>query len=325
MKISVIVPVYNSEKYLPKCIESVVNQTYNNWELILVDDGSADRSSSIADNAAQRDNRIKVIHQQNAGPGEARNQGIDAANGDYVVFLDSDDYIEKDYFKLLVPKAESHDIVFIDVNQVAPDGRLIKEEKMSQYSSWTMNRLLRSQMTGKVCWGGVRKAVRIGLLKDNNIRYTKHTVGEEALYSFRILHAAKLITFLDDKSVYTYVNHESSQSKIEMDDPWGGVVDTLRSYLKMNGLYGEYANTVNAFNATATVVSLDRIARKYEGKERKAKAKECVQKFQSSYERNAGCDTASMSMKAKVFVPFLRLGVYWPVLWGSKLRRLIAE
>lgn len=171
----------------------------------------------------------------------------------------------------------------------------------------------------------MRKTVRLGLLKDNNIRYTTHNVGEEALYSFRILHAAESIAFLDVKPVYSYVNHENSQSKIEMDDPWGGVVETIRCYLKEHGLYGEYSNTVNAFDATATVVSIDRIAKKYEGKERNARAKERVQRFKSSYDKNAGCDTSSMSMKAKVFVPFLKLGSYWPVLWGSKLKRLIAE
>ncbi len=105
MKISVIVPVYNAEEYLKNCIMSVVRQTYDNWELILVDDGSSDGSLSIADLAAEKDERIRVIHQKNAGPGAARNRGIKEALGDYVVFLDSDDYIDKNYFQLLVPKA----------------------------------------------------------------------------------------------------------------------------------------------------------------------------------------------------------------------------
>lgn len=154
VKISVIVPVYNAEKYLAKCIESVENQTFSNWELVLIDDGSVDSSGIIADNAAQRDKRIRVIHQKNAGPGEARNRGIEVATGDHVVFLDSDDYIDKDYFELLAPKAENNDVVFIDINQVSPHGELIKEEKMSNYRTWTKERILRSQMTGKIFWGG---------------------------------------------------------------------------------------------------------------------------------------------------------------------------
>ncbi|GFI43477.1 putative glycosyltransferase EpsH [Lachnospiraceae bacterium] len=154
MKISVIVPVYNAEEYLKNCIMSVVRQTYGNWELILVDDGSSDGSLSIADLAAEKDERIRVIHQKNAGPGAARNRGIKEASGDYVVFLDSDDYIDKNYFQLLVPKARINDVVFIDVCQIDGKGKLLKEEKMSQYKTWTKDRLIRSQMTGKVQWGG---------------------------------------------------------------------------------------------------------------------------------------------------------------------------
>lgn len=154
MKISVIVPVYNTEEYLKNCIMSVVRQTYDNWELILVDDGSSDGSLSIADLAAEKDERIRVIHQKNAGPGAARNRGIEEALGDYVVFLDSDDYIDKNYFQLLVPKARINDVVFIDVCQIDGKGKLLKEEKMSQYKTWTKDRLIRSQMTGKVQWGG---------------------------------------------------------------------------------------------------------------------------------------------------------------------------
>ncbi len=154
MKISVIVPVYNAEEYLKKCIISVVRQTYGNWELILVDDGSSDGSLDIATQAAEKDARIRVIHQKNAGPGAARNRGIKEASGDYVVFLDSDDYIDKNYFQLLVLKARINDVVFIDVCQIDGKGKLLKEEKMSQYKTWTKDRLIRSQMTGKVQWGG---------------------------------------------------------------------------------------------------------------------------------------------------------------------------
>ena len=98
MKFSVIVPVFNAEKYLQKCVSSVIDQRYKDWELILVDDGSRDRSPSIIDDYAKQDNRVISIHQQNAGPGIARNNGLQYATGDYVVFLDSDDYIDPDYF-----------------------------------------------------------------------------------------------------------------------------------------------------------------------------------------------------------------------------------
>lgn len=94
--ISVIVPVYNVEKYLNRCINSIVNQTYKNIEIILVDDGSEDKSGLVCDNYAAENSNIKVIHKENAGLGYARNSGLEIATGKYVVFVDSDDYIEQD-------------------------------------------------------------------------------------------------------------------------------------------------------------------------------------------------------------------------------------
>ena len=96
MKISVIVPVYNAERYLPRCIESILSQTYSDWQLVLVDDGSKDMSLKMCMSFAQKDKRILVIHQENAGAGAARNTGLSRAQGDYIVFIDSDDYVDKD-------------------------------------------------------------------------------------------------------------------------------------------------------------------------------------------------------------------------------------
>ena len=90
-KVSVIIPVYNVEKYLQKCLDSVINQTYKNLEIICVDDGSPDNSGGILDAYAQNDSRIIVIHQENAGVSAARNRGLDAATGEYIAFVDSDD------------------------------------------------------------------------------------------------------------------------------------------------------------------------------------------------------------------------------------------
>lgn len=100
--ISVIVPVYNVEKYLDVCIESIVTQTYQNLEIILVDDGSKDHSPEICDEWGTKDNRIKVIHKANGGASSARNMGLDVAKGDYIGFVDSDDYIEPNYYEFLL-------------------------------------------------------------------------------------------------------------------------------------------------------------------------------------------------------------------------------
>ena len=99
--ISIIVPIYNVEKYLPKCIESILNQTFKEFELILVDDGSPDNSGSICDEYSKKDERIKVIHKENGGVSSARNVGLGSALGEYIGFVDPDDYINEDMFEVL--------------------------------------------------------------------------------------------------------------------------------------------------------------------------------------------------------------------------------
>ena len=96
--ISVIVPVYKVEKYIHKCVDSIINQTYKNLEIILVDDGSPDECGKICDEYAEKDNRIIVIHQKNSGQCVARNMGLKKMSGEYVAFVDSDDYLEKRLF-----------------------------------------------------------------------------------------------------------------------------------------------------------------------------------------------------------------------------------
>ncbi len=112
--LSVIIPIYKVEKYLDRCINSVVRQTYNNIEIILVDDGSPDNCPKMCDSWAEKDSRIKVIHKQNAGLGFARNSGLEIATGDYIAFIDSDDYVDLDMYETLISKSLKHnaDIVY---------------------------------------------------------------------------------------------------------------------------------------------------------------------------------------------------------------------
>lgn len=121
--ISIIVPVYNIEDYLPQCIDSLLAQSYVNIELLLVDDGSTDGSGRIADSYAKRDHRVRVFHQPNGGISSARNTGLDAMHGDYVMFVDGDDFVEMDYCKTALELALEHqvDIVAFGFNKYWPD------------------------------------------------------------------------------------------------------------------------------------------------------------------------------------------------------------
>ena len=107
--ISVIVPVYNVEKYLSRCVDSILHQTYKDFELILVDDGSSDKCPQICDDYAQYDQRVRVIHKENGGLSDARNVGTEAAKGEYLIFIDSDDWIRQDSLEVLVSAAEKYD------------------------------------------------------------------------------------------------------------------------------------------------------------------------------------------------------------------------
>ena len=116
-KISIIVPVYNLEKYLPRCLNSVCNQTYKNLEIILVDDGSTDKSSDICDNWAKKDSRIIVIHKKNGGVSSARNAGIKKATGEYIHFVDGDDWLELNCYEKIVERDMTKMLLVLDFSR----------------------------------------------------------------------------------------------------------------------------------------------------------------------------------------------------------------
>ena len=106
IKVSIILPIYNVEKYLDRCVDSLLNQTLKDIEIIMVDDGSPDNCPQMCDEYAKKDRRVKVVHKKNGGLGFARNSGLDIANGEYVAFVDSDDYVGLDMYKTLYDRAE---------------------------------------------------------------------------------------------------------------------------------------------------------------------------------------------------------------------------
>ena len=124
--ISVIIPVYNAASFVGRCIKSVLSQTYCDWQMILVDDGSKDNSLEICQIYAASDSRLQIIHQENAGAGAARNAGLAKAIGKYIVFIDSDDYVDKEYFSLLANHDE--DVVFIDVEAIDENCKVVRKE-----------------------------------------------------------------------------------------------------------------------------------------------------------------------------------------------------
>ena len=317
MILSAIVPVYNAEKSIKRCLDSVLAQTYADWELIAVDDGSTDRSLSILNAYAQHDSRIKVLHQSNSGAGMARNAGIDEARGDYLVFIDSDDYIEKDYFQLL--STHRQDVVFIDVNRRNEAGKRLCVERMTASAGKGKDQILREQMTGKFPWGGVRKAVSKAMLDRYSIRYSNHSVGEEAIYSFQAIYYANTISFIDIP-VYNYCVHQGSLSQTHTDDPWGAASLFLKDQLTELGLYKQYADTINAFILTACIISVDRIMQKYSKREGINKAKQRIQEMKAELDTANRIDYKHMSHKARLLAPFVLSGWVSPFYYIEKCK-----
>ena len=140
--ISVIVPIYNVEEYLPACIESILNQTYRDLEILLIDDGSTDNSGKICDEYAEKDKRCIVIHQQNKGLSGARNTGLDNAKGEYISFIDGDDYIHPQMLEILYEALLKGDYDF----SMALYKEVYAKEQIQLISSYSFNEICRDQL-----------------------------------------------------------------------------------------------------------------------------------------------------------------------------------
>lgn len=205
--VSIIVPIYNVEKYLNRCIITLVNQSFKNIEIILVDDGSPDNCSSICDSWIKKDTRIKVIHKENGGLSDARNAGIKIAKGDYLCFVDSDDYVHKDYIKVLFELCQKYDsdISVCRNYKVTGDEDYNKElPKGNDFTSNSEDFIYKKKHFYCVAWGKLYKRKIF-----NNIRYPKGKIHEDVAVIYKILYEAKKIAFTDLKLYYYFVNPKS--------------------------------------------------------------------------------------------------------------------
>lgn len=190
--ISVVIPVYNVEDYLTECVNSVLAQTYTDWEAILVDDGATDSSGTMCDEYAAKDPRIRVIHQKNGGLSAARNTGLKAARGEYVYFLDSDDYIESQTLTLLAEKATEAcaDMVFFDgfvfFDGCEEDESVFRYTRKASYSPQSGRQMLLELLKNDE----YRTAVPLMLFRTN------YLLENELWFLEGIIHEDELFTFL---------------------------------------------------------------------------------------------------------------------------------
>lgn len=211
-KISVIVPVYNVEAYLERCVESILQQTYAHFELILINDGSTDSSGQICDHLASQYENIKVHHIENAGVSNARNMGIQLATGSWVTFIDSDDFVTQDYLATLASAVEGLNVGFVIAplhhikNGIVTDLPPHSGKTELWSTEETMKELL---MTTRTSFFPVAKLFKRDLLADEKFN-TNYHLAEDALFLTELLLKTRCSSVFIDKPVYYYDHREGS-------------------------------------------------------------------------------------------------------------------
>ena len=204
--ISVIVPVYNVEKYFPRCIESILNQSYKNLEIILVNDGSTDSSGKICDEYAADDKRIYVIHKENGGQSTARNAALDLAKGEYITFVDSDDYINTDFVKIMYETIIKFNADIVQCGYIRgtentfPDIRINDSCKVID-----INTALSTSIYDVIVCAKLYKRKVIG-----TIRFPKGKVHEDEAVYYKFAYNSKKICILENKMYYYYMSPNST-------------------------------------------------------------------------------------------------------------------
>ncbi len=225
--ISVIVPVYNVEKYLDRCVESIVNQTYQNLEIILVDDGSPDNCPAMCDEWAKKDSRIVVIHKENGGLSDARNAGLDVFNGQWVLFFDSDDTVDLQIIKLLYQAVTKNDVklAVCGMNVCYDDGRKcafnIKVNGNTIKADEYLEHFYDFRGSFIVAWN---KLFHRSLF--NEFRFKKGIIFEDAELIYKIAFLAGEVSIVD-KPLYNYFQTPDSLSRSSFNQKKLSIVDTL--------------------------------------------------------------------------------------------------
>ena len=251
-KISIIIPVYNNEKYIEECINSVINQTYQNWELILIDDGSNDSSLSLCEKY-KNDIRVKIIQQKNSGVSVARNNGIKEATGKYITFIDSDDFVENDYCSLLISfMRDDVSMVVLGLKKLKLDGTemILPHRLESRYYSFF-------ELEGKIIDDGTasgftlhspcsilyRKEVieKNSLIFNSNIKY-----NEDGLFNTLYFVSAKKSVYIN-YNIAPYTYRENCYSATHTIDLLSNIYENNRMLVeenlsKIGGIYLSYEN-----------------------------------------------------------------------------------
>jgi len=235
--ISVIIPCYNTEKYLKKCLDSIINQSYKNIEVILIDDGSTDNTGEICDEYSKVDNRIKVFHIKNCGVSHARNLGIKKARGYYVTFIDSDDYIDETMYEEMIATTSNNkpDIISSGIHYETENGIIFCSTSNNGKKIYEFNKKeafynIFNRYLGANVWN---KLFKKSLIIDNNLFFSENIYsGEDLLFVCQTVNLSNLISHLN-KDFYHYIKRDTSVTNGKFNKKLLTIIDAYKEIDKI--------------------------------------------------------------------------------------------
>lgn len=251
--ISVIVPVYNVEKYLDRCLKSILNQTYKNLEIILVDDGSKDSSGHICDEYAKKDNRVRVVHKKNGGLSSARNAGLRVATGKFVGFIDSDDDIELDMYEKMLNIMQKYDVDFVmaDYLRIFNSGSNFKKTIDIDNGYYDKNKIVSDIFPQLIMRGDIEYGPLLSVwhclyntkfLRDNNIYFDEQVRwSEDNIFSSFVGYKASSFYYMKDQYLYHYYENAGSITTSYKKGAWN-------VYMTMNQHLHDYFDNISEYD-----------------------------------------------------------------------------
>lgn len=236
-KVTVIVPIYNVEKYLARCIDSLVNQTLNEIEIVLVNDGTKDSSGKIAmQYAKQYKEKIIYLEKENGGLSDARNYGLAYAKGEYIAFLDSDDYIEKDAYEKMYEKAKLENADYVECDFIWEYPNKKRKDKCYQYN----NKKEMLAFARVVAWN---KLIKREIIEENNIRFPKGLRYEDIEFTYKLIPHLNKICYVDQCFIH-YIQRKNSIANVQNEKTAEifEILDNVIRYYKEKNLFEEYRN-----------------------------------------------------------------------------------
>ena len=233
--VSIVVPVYNAKDYLEACLDSIINQSYKNLEIILIDDGSNDGSDNILDSYTGKDNRIRVIHNANHGVSYTRNYGMKVATGSKILFIDSDDTVDLDYVKKLVTplEKENYDLIICGINDVKVKSNRIRPRKFPKELTGKLQDDFCNLFMMPIITGPVTKLYDVNILRKNKIAFSENiSFNEDVMFNLQYIRYVETYKIVKE-SLYNYLRRPSqSLSKNRSEQNFQSVLKVAKTLKK---------------------------------------------------------------------------------------------